>query len=186
MIACHSNFTTHVFYHFSATSGGFKGQKVMLVSSGANKVTNTNTSASSPIASASNQTIKIVQVGNQPRKAIAIMPNTTSKIQTSALTTTTTSNVSKISSTISSSGHSASVISGSSLIPTVASNSTLNTKDNLKRKLEEMEVELEKDRLAMEEKMAKIRKMKAELYETTPESDFNLETDDTDTNNTAM
>ena len=32
----------------------------------------------------------------------------------------------------------------------------------------------------MEEKMAKIRKMKAELYETTPESDFNLETDDTD------
>ena len=159
----------------------------MLVSSGANKVTNTNTSASSPIASASNQTIKIVQVGNQPRKAIAIMPNTTSKIQTSALTTTTTSNVSKISSTISSSGHSASVISGSSLIPTVAnSNSTLNTKDNLKRKLEEMEVELEKDRLAMEEKMAKIRKMKAELYETTPESDFNLETDDTDTNNTAM
>merc|ERR1712156_1187165 len=148
----------------------------MLVSSGANKVTNTNTSASSPIASASNQTIKIVQVGNQPRKAIAIMPNTTSK----------TSNVSKISSTISSSGHSASVISGSSLIPTVASNSTLNTKDNLKRKLEEMEVELEKDRLAMEEKMAKIRKMKAELYETTPESDFNLETDDTDTNNTAM
>ena len=160
----------------------------MLVSSGANKVTNTNTSASSPIASASNnQTIKIVQVGNQPRKAIAIMPNTTSKIQTSALTTTTTSNVSKISSTISSSGHSASVISGSSLIPTVAnSNSTLNTKDNLKRKLEEMEVELEKDRLAMEEKMAKIRKMKAELYETTPESDYNLETDDTDTNNTAM
>merc|ERR1711899_565268 len=143
----------------------------MLVSSGANKVTNTNTSASSPIASASNnQTIKIVQVGNQPRKAIAIMPNTTS-------------NVSKISSTISSSGHSASVISGSSLIPTVAnSNSTLNTKDNLKRKLEEMEVELEKDRLAMEEKMAKIRKMKADLYETTPESDFNLETDDTDTN----
>ena len=159
----------------------------MLVSSGANKVTNTNTSASAPIAPASNQTIKIVQVGNQPRKAIAIMPNTTSKIQTSALTTTTTSNVSKISSTISSSGHSASVISGSSLIPTVAnSNSTLNTKDNLKRKLEEMEVELEKDRLAMEEKMAKIRKMKAELYETTPESDFNLETDDTDTNNTAM
>merc|ERR1712156_609774 len=159
----------------------------MLVSSGANKVTNTNTWAS-PIASASNnQTIKIVLVGNQPRKAIAIMPNTTSKIQTSALTTTTTSNVSKISSTISSSGHSASVISGSSLIPTVASsNSTLNTKDNLKRKLEEMEVELEKDRLAMEEKMAQIRKMKAELYETTPESDFNLETDDTDTNNTAM
>ena len=180
------HFNTHVFFHFSATSGGFKGQKVMLVSSGANKVTNTNTSASSPIASASNQTIKIVQVGNQPRKAIAIMPNTTSKIQTSALTTTTTSNVSKISSTISSSGHSASVISGSSVIPTVASNSTLNTKDNLKRKLEEMEVELEKDRLAMEEKMAKIRKMKAELYETMPESDFNLETDDTDTNNTAM
>ena len=159
----------------------------MIVSSGANKVTNTNTAASSPIATASNQTIKIVQVGNQPRKTIAIMPNTTSKVQTSALTTTTTSNVSKISSTISGSGHSSpSVISGSSLIPAVAAaaNSTLNAKDNLKRKLEEMEVELEKDRLAMEAKMAKIRKMKAELYEVTPENDFDLETDDTDTNNT--
>ena len=116
------------------------------------------------------------------------MPNTTSKVQTSALTTTTsTSNVSKISATISNSGHtSSSVISGSSLIPTVAAaNTTLNTKDNLKRKLEEMEVELEKDRLAMEQKMAKIRKMKAELYEANPENNFNLETDDTDKNNTA-
>merc|ERR1719219_3370222 len=105
----------------------------MIVSSGANKVTNTNTAASSPIATASNQTIKIVQVGNQPRKTIAIMPNTTSKVQTSALTTTTTSNVSKISSTISASGHSSpSVISGTSLIPAMASaaNTTLNAKDH--------------------------------------------------------
>jgi len=150
-----------------ATSGGFKGQKVMIVSSGANKVTNTNTTAS-PAAS---NTIKIVQVGNQqPRKTIAIMPSTSSKM-TSALTTTTTSNVSKMSTNLSSS----------------ASESTLTTKDK-KRKLEEMEEELERDRLALEEKMAKIRRMKAELTNDNAVDTLtnDLQNDnDTDTNTTA-
>ena len=87
----------------SANSGSFKGQKVMIVSGGANKVTNTssittaapgipttsnnqtikivNKAVSAPVPMASNG-IKIVQVGNQPRKTIAITPNTTSKLQT--------------------------------------------------------------------------------------------------------
>jgi len=154
-----------------ATSGGFKGQKVMIVSSGANKVTNTATTASS--------TIKIVQVGKQPQKQIAIMqqqPSLASKIMTSpALTTVTASNDSKISSTFS--------VSGGDSVISASANTTLNTKDNLKRKLELMEEELERDRLAMEGKMAKIRKLKAELTDAAPEANdqYNLENnDDTD------
>merc|ERR1711899_631364 len=132
-----------------------------------NKVTNTNTTAST----AASNTIKIVQVGNQqPRKTIAIMPSTSSKM-TSALTTTTTSNVSKMSTNLSSS----------------ASESTLTTKDK-KRKLEEMEEELERDRLALEEKMAKIRRMKAEFVDDNAVDTLtnDLQNDnDTDTNTTA-
>lgn len=164
-----------------ATSGGFKGQKVMIVSSGANKVTNTAT-VSSPASS----TIKIVQVGKQPQKQIAIMqqqPSLASKIMPTAspaLTTVTASNDSgKISSTFSVSG-------GDSVISASAANTTpLNTKDNLKRKLELMEEELERDRLAMEGKMAKIRKLKAELIADAAPAEandqYNLENnDDTD------
>ena len=167
---------------FLATSGGFKGQKVMIVSSGANKVTNTAT-VSSPASS----TIKIVQVGKQPQKQIAIMqqqlPSLASKIiqpASPALTTVTASNDSgKISSTFSVSG-------GDSVISASAANTTsLNTKDNLKRKLELMEEELERDRLAMEGKMAKIRKLKAELIADAAPAEandqYNLENnDDTD------
>ena len=166
---------------FLATSGGFKGQKVMIVSSGANKVTNTAT-VSSPASS----TIKIVQVGKQPQKQIAIMqqqlPSLASKIMPTAspaLTTVTASNDSgKISSTFSVSG-------GDSVISASAANTPLNTKDNLKRKLELMEEELERDRLAMEGKMAKIRKLKAELIADAAPAEandqYNLENnDDTD------
>lgn len=156
-----------------ATSGGFKGQKVMIVSSGANKVTNTAT------VSPASSTIKIVQVGKQPQKQIAIMqqqPSLASKIMTSpALTTVTASNDSKISSTFS--------VSGGDSVISASANTTLNTKDNLKRKLELMEEELERDRLAMEGKMAKIRKLKAELIDAAPEANdqYNLENnDDTD------
>jgi len=163
----------------SANTGTFKGQKVMIVSGGANKVTNTATlaSATTPLSNQtikivnknatstpvsmpskinlSDKSIKIVQVGNQPRSTISIMPNTTSKVQqTSALTKNTSLNISKNSSTISSSGHS----TGST-----ANATTINTKDSLKRKLEEMEEEVERDRLAMEEKMALIKKWKSEI-----------------------
>ena len=153
----------------------------MIVSSGANKVTNTAT-VSSPASS----TIKIVQVGKQPQKQIAIMqqqPSLASKIMPTAspaLTTVTASNDSgKISSTFSVSG-------GDSVISASAANTTpLNTKDNLKRKLELMEEELERDRLAMEGKMAKIRKLKAELIADAAPAEandqYNLENnDDTD------
>ena len=153
----------------------------MIVSSGANKVTNT-ASVSSPASS----TIKIVQVGKQPQKQIAIMqqqPSLASKIMPTAspaLTTVTASNDSgKISSTFSVSG-------GDSVISASAANTTpLNTKDNLKRKLELMEEELERDRLAMEGKMAKIRKLKAELIADAAPAEandqYNLENnDDTD------
>ena len=150
----------------------------MIVSSGANKVTNTAT-VSSPASS----TIKIVQVGKQPQKQIAIMqqqPSLASKIipASPALTTVTASNDSKISSTFSVSG-------GDSVISVSANTTTLNTKDNLKRKLELMEEELERDRLAMEGKMAKIRKLKAELIADAAPAEandqYNLENnDDTD------
>ena len=154
----------------------------MIVSSGANKVTNT-ASVSSPASS----TIKIVQVGKQPQKQIAIMqqqqPSLASKIiqpASPALTTVTASNDSgKISSTFSVSG-------GDSVISASTANTTpLNTKDNLKRKLELMEEELERDRLAMEGKMAKIRKLKAELIADAAPAEandqYNLENnDDTD------
>jgi len=148
----------------------------MIVSSGANKVTNTAT-VSSPASS----TIKIVQVGKQPQKQIAIMqqqPSLASKIMPAspALTTVTASNDSKISSTFS--------VSGGDSVISASANTTLNTKDNLKRKLELMEEELERDRLAMEGKMAKIRKLKAELIaDAAPEANdqYNLENnDDTD------
>ena len=175
-----TNLIINIFF-FLATSGGFKGQKVMIVSSGANKVTNT-ASVSSPASS----TIKIVQVGKQPQKQIAIMqqqPSLASKIMPTAspaLTTVTASNDSgKISSTFSVSG-------GDSVISASAANTTpLNTKDNLKRKLELMEEELERDRLAMEGKMAKIRKLKAELIADAAPAEandqYNLENnDDTD------
>ena len=176
-----TNLIINIFF-FLATSGGFKGQKVMIVSSGANKVTNTAT-VSSPASS----TIKIVQVGKQPQKQIAIMqqqqPSLASKIMPTAspaLTTVTASNDSgKISSTFSVSG-------GDSVISASAANTTpLNTKDNLKRKLELMEEELERDRLAMEGKMAKIRKLKAELIADAAPAEandqYNLENnDDTD------
>ena len=172
----------------SANSGSFKGQKVMIVSGGANKVTNTssittapgipttsnnqtikivNKAVSAPVPMASNG-IKIVQVGNQPRKTIAITPNTTSKLQT----TTTNSNVLNNTSSISGTGQPTVISSAvsdaiSKAITTVntttSNNSDHNTKDNLKRKLEEMEEELERDRLVMEEKMAKIKKWKSEL-----------------------
>ena len=146
----------------------------MIVSSGANKVTNTAT------VSPASSTIKIVQVGKQPQKQIAIMqqqPSLASKIMTSpALTTVTASNDSKISSTFS--------VSGGDSVISASANTTLNTKDNLKRKLELMEEELERDRLAMEGKMAKIRKLKAELIDAAaPEANdqYNLENnDDTD------
>ena len=181
----HVLFSTNLIINISfflATSGGFKGQKVMIVSSGANKVTNT-ASVSSPASS----TIKIVQVGKQPQKQIAIMqqqqPSLASKIiqpASPALTTVTASNDSgKISSTFSVSG-------GDSVISASAANTTpLNTKDNLKRKLELMEEELERDRLAMEGKMAKIRKLKAELIADAAPAEandqYNLENnDDTD------
>ena len=149
----------------------------MIVSSGANKVTNTAT------VSPASSTIKIVQVGKQPQKQIAIMqqqPSLASKIMPAspALTTVTASNDSKISSTFSVSG-------GDSVISVSAANTTLNTKDNLKRKLELMEEELERDRLAMEGKMAKIRKLKAELIADAAPAEandqYNLENnDDTD------
>ena len=148
----------------------------MIVSSGANKVTNTAT------VSPASSTIKIVQVGKQPQKQIAIMqqqPSLASKIMTSpALTTVTASNDSgKISSTFS--------VSGGDSVISASANTTLNTKDNLKRKLELMEEELERDRLAMEGKMAKIRKLKAELIAdaapTEANDQYNLENnDDTD------
>ena len=153
----------------------------MIVSSGANKVTNTAT-VSSPASS----TIKIVQVGKQPQKQIAIMqqqqPSLASKIiqpASPALTTVTASNDSgKISSTFSVSG-------GDSVISASAANTTPLNKDNLKRKLELMEEELERDRLAMEGKMAKIRKLKAELIADAAPAEandqYNLENnDDTD------
>ena len=153
----------------------------MIVSSGANKVTNT-ASVSSPASS----TIKIVQVGKQPQKQIAIMqqqlPSLASKIiqpASPALTTVTASNDSgKISSTFSVSG-------GDSVISASTNTTPLNTKDNLKRKLELMEEELERDRLAMEGKMAKIRKLKAELIADAAPAEandqYNLENnDDTD------
>ena len=92
-----------------------------------------------------------------------------------ALTTVTASNDSKISSTFS--------VSGGDSVISASANTTLNTKDNLKRKLELMEEELERDRLAMEGKMAKIRKLKAELTDAAPEANdqYNLENnDDTD------
>ena len=174
-----TNLIINIFF-FLATSGGFKGQKVMIVSSGANKVTNTAT-VSSPASS----TIKIVQVGKQPQKQIAIMqqqPSLASKIMPTAspaLTTVTASNDSgKISSTFSVSG-------GDSVISASANTTPLNTKDNLKRKLELMEEELERDRLAMEGKMAKIRKLKAELIADAAPAEandqYNLENnDDTD------
>ena len=147
----------------------------MIVSSGANKVTNTAT------VSPASSTIKIVQVGKQPQKQIAIMqqqPSLASKIMTSpALTTVTASNDSKISSTFS--------VSGGDSVISASANTTLNTKDNLKRKLELMEEELERDRLAMEGKMAKIRKLKAELIADAAPAEandqYNLENnDDTD------
>ena len=176
-ILFHVLFSTNLIINiflFLATSGGFKGQKVMIVSSGANKVTNTAT------VSPASSTIKIVQVGKQPQKQIAIMqqqPSLASKIMTSpALTTVTASNDSKISSTFS--------VSGGDSVISASANTTLNTKDNLKRKLELMEEELERDRLAMEGKMAKIRKLKAELIDAAaPEANdqYNLENnDDTD------
>merc|ERR1711962_1045939 len=171
----------------SANSGSFKGQKVMIVSGGVNKVTNTSSITTAPgIPTTSNQTIKIVnkavsapvpmasngikivQVGNQPRKTIAITPNTTSKLQT----TTTTSNVLNNPSSITGSGQPTVISSAvsdaiskaiSTVNTTTSNNSDHKTKDNLKRKLEEMEEELERDRLAMEEKMAKIKKWKSEL-----------------------
>ena len=169
------NFNIINIFLFLATSGGFKGQKVMIVSSGANKVTNTAT------VSPASSTIKIVQVGKQPQKQIAIMqqqPSLASKIMPAspALTTVTASNDSKISSTFS--------VSGGDSVISASANTTLNTKDNLKRKLELMEEELERDRLAMEGKMAKIRKLKAELIaDAAPEANdqYNLENnDDTD------
>ena len=148
----------------------------MIVSSGANKVTNTAT------VSPASSTIKIVQVGKQPQKQIAIMqqqPSLASKIMPAspALTTVTASNDSKISSTFS--------VSGGDSVISVSANTTLNTKDNLKRKLELMEEELERDRLAMEGKMAKIRKLKAELIADAAPAEandqYNLENnDDTD------
>merc|ERR1712080_534064 len=68
---------------------GSGGKKVVIVSSGgANKVTTTPATPS---------TIKIVQVGNQPRKTIAIMPAAASNSSTTA--TTTSSIFSKMSTT---------------------------------------------------------------------------------------
>lgn len=166
----------------------------MIVSSGANKVTNTNTTVSAPIPASS--TIKIVQVGKQPQKPITIMQqqnqsSLVSKITSSpALTTTTTSNNAKISTTATTSAPSDdfpvisipdAAVSATGSAAGSGSTATPNTKNNLKRKLEEMEEELERDRLAMEEKIARIKKMKADLLtESAPENNDNyLENDDT-------
>ena len=54
-----------MFCFFLISGSSFQGKKVMIMSNTGSKVTNTLPST---------QTIKIVQVGNQPRKNIAIMP----------------------------------------------------------------------------------------------------------------
>lgn len=108
---------------------------MVIVSSGG---ANKVTSSNTNSTAAISNTIKIVQVGNQqPRKTIAIMPNATTTLSPSS---------------------SANLVKMSSVAVT-------HSKDDLKRQLEELQAEVERDRLALDQKMAKIKRMKAQLSE---------------------
>ena len=115
-------------------AGGLKGQKVVIA--GSNQVANSTAN-----------TIKIVKVGNQARKTIAIMPSSSKTVST---TTSSSPMVSTISPTVVSTQ-----IAKSVAHPT--------TKESLKRQLEELQAEIENDRLALQQKMAKLKKIEANL-----------------------
>ena len=137
---------------FTAT-GGFKGQKVVIVSSGTNKITPSNPL----VASAASSAIKIVQVGKQ-NKTIAIMPNA-SKPASISTSTSTTSSGSKVK---------------------VSESESVHSRRDLKRTIEELEAEIRKDKLALEQKLAKIERMKSQFLQDDGEEDVDM--DDTEAN----
>jgi len=134
-------------------TGGFKGQKVVIVSSGTNKITPSNPL----VASAASSAIKIVQVGKQ-NKTIAIMPNA-SKPASISTSTSTTSSGSKVK---------------------VSESESVHSRRDLKRTIEELEAEIRKDKLALEQKLAKIERMKSQFLQDDGEEDVDM--DDTEAN----
>merc|ERR1719361_1140850 len=114
-------------------AAGLKGQKVVLASSKAGTAMSTTTSPS-VTTSASNSTIRIVKVGNQPKKTIAIMPAAANSANNSANSLVMDSN-----------------------------NSAADSRMELKRKIAEKEDEAKRILEEYEQKLAEAKKLREEL-----------------------
>merc|ERR1719479_295928 len=113
-------------------AAGLKGQKVVLASSKAGTAMSTTTSPS-VTTSASNSTIRIVKVGNQPKKTIAIMPAAANSANNSA----------------------------NSLV--MDSNNSADSRMELKRKIAEKEDEAKRILEEYEQKLAEAKRLREEL-----------------------
>jgi len=131
-------------------AAGLKGQKVVLANSKAGTAMSTTTSPSVTTSASSNSssTIRIVKVGNQPKKTIAIMPaaSTASSTANNSTTPLTTSLIN---------------LAGNSNLD--SNNSTDNSRMELKRKIAEKEDEAKRILEEYEQKLAEAKRLREEL-----------------------